>query len=77
MRKCFNGILFTAITLFLLGCGHTAYLGMHGKSVKLYPDIHKNVVADAQCLKCHHPDNPEGPASPHPDFIGCIKCHND
>jgi ribulose-5-phosphate 4-epimerase/fuculose-1-phosphate aldolase len=30
------------------------------------------------CLGCHHPDSaPAGPATPHPHFTGCLKCHND
>jgi hypothetical protein len=77
MKKWGRGLFFTGMALFFLGCGHTAYLGMHGRSIRLYPDIHTSAVEDSQCLECHHPDNPEGPACPHPDFKGCIKCHND
>lgn len=77
MKKYFKGIILTAIATLFLGCGHMAYLGMHGKSVKLFPEIHDDVMQDAQCLECHHPDNPKGPVSPHPNFKGCINCHND
>lgn len=77
MKKWTMGMLMSGIVLLVLGCGHKAYLGMHGKSIKLYPEIHTSVVRDSDCLDCHHPDNPEGPASPHPDFKGCINCHND
>ncbi len=77
MKKWHKEALLIGATLFFLGCGHMAYLGVHGKSIRLYPDIHESVEKDAQCLECHHPDNPEGPVSPHPEFTGCIKCHND
>jgi hypothetical protein len=77
MKPGLKGIFLLGTTCLFIGCGHMAYLGMHGKSIKLYPDIHDSVVEDAQCLDCHHPDNPEGPVSPHLDFTGCIKCHND
>ena len=77
MKKWFQRIVLTGATLVFLGCGHWAYLGMHGKSIKSYPDIHESAVQDSQCLECHHPDNSEGPVSPHPNFKGCIKCHND
>lgn len=62
----------------LAGCyGHGAYLGLHGKSIKRYPALHEGIVRDSQCLKCHHPDTANGPPTPHPDFKGCLKCHND
>lgn len=77
MKKWFNRALLIGITLFFSGCGHMAYLGWHGPSIQLHPDIHEFVEEDDQCLECHHPDNPEGPASLHPNFTGCIKCHND
>ena len=29
-------------------------------------------------LICHHPDrDPNGPPTSHPQFKGCLKCHND
>ncbi len=61
---------------FFAGC---AYLGFHGKSVRNFPEVHESVVADSECLECHHPDNKndDAPVSPHPDFTGCLKCHND
>ena len=77
MKNWMMGMLMVGVALLALGCVHKAYLGMHGRSIKLYPEIHASVVKDLQCLDCHHPDNPEGPATPHPDFKGCIKCHND
>ncbi|MFH2046357.1 MAG: hypothetical protein ABIK92_14550 [Pseudomonadota bacterium] len=61
--------------LLITGC---AYMGIHGKSIQNFPDIHDGVISDSQCLSCHHPDNAdEAPASPHPKFTGCLKCHND
>ena len=77
MKKCSKMFALSGLLLFFIGCGHLAYLGMHGKSIKSFPEIHQSAVTDAQCLECHHPDNPEGPVTPHPHFKGCIKCHND
>ncbi|MCK5661925.1 MAG: hypothetical protein KAI17_00495 [Thiotrichaceae bacterium] len=77
MKKWFERLFLLGVALLLLGCNHMAYLGIHGKSIQLYPDIHESVVDDVQCLECHHPDNLEGPVSPHSEFTGCIKCHND
>lgn len=63
------------LSVIALGC---AYLGFHGKSIRAYPDIHAGVRTDQECLECHHPDNdPQGPPTPHPQFTGCLKCHND
>ncbi len=73
----FKSILFVLIVLVISGCSYKAYMGMHGTSIKLYPDIHGDVADDKQCLECHRPDFAEGPVTPHPDFKGCIKCHND
>ncbi len=64
------------VVILVTGC---AYMRFHGKSVRTFPDIHDSVVADAECLKCHHPDNlaENAPVSPHTKFSGCLKCHND
>jgi hypothetical protein len=72
-------ILMVCMVLALFnGCAYRYYLGMHGPSVKSFPDIHKGVTEDQGCLGCHHPDrNPTGPPTSHPQFIGCLKCHND
>lgn len=60
------------------GCAYRHYMGFHGPSIRLHPDIHEGVTEDQQCLECHHPDrNPVGPPTSHPQFTGCIKCHND
>lgn len=59
------------------GCAYRHYLGLHGPSIALYPESHQGVVEDVRCLECHHPDtNPSGPPTSHPQFKGCLKCHN-
>lgn len=66
------------LLLFVLIIFSCAYMGFHGHSIKLHPDIHSGVTEDHECLDCHHPDKePQGPPTPHPSFSGCIKCHND
>jgi hypothetical protein len=77
MGKWFIKILLMGTILIVLGCGHTAYLGMHGRSIRLYPDVHESMEKDSQCLECHDSGSTDAPVSPHPDFTGCIKCHND
>jgi predicted CXXCH cytochrome family protein len=62
----------------LTGCAYRYYLGMHGPSIKGYADIHTGISKDKECLECHAPqDNPQGPVTTHPQFIGCLRCHND
>jgi hypothetical protein len=70
-------ILFIFIfTIF--GCAYRYYLGFHGPSIQLSPEQHEGITEDIACLECHDPKiNPEGPPTPHPQFTGCIKCHND
>jgi len=66
------------LLIFVLTIFSCAYLGFHGHSIKLHPDIHNGISEDHECLDCHHPDKePQGPPTPHPRFSGCIKCHND
>lgn len=66
------------ITITGFGCyGYGAYVGLHGKSIRSYPDVHEGVTADSRCLECHHPENVGSPVTPHPNFTGCIGCHND
>ncbi len=67
------------LSLFVIGgCAYRYYLGLHGPSIRLYPDVHEEVAADHECLECHHPDNdPSDPIFSHPHFKGCLKCHND
>jgi hypothetical protein len=60
------------------GCMVRYYLGMHGPSVKRYPDIHAGITRDQECLQCHRAqNNPQGPVTNHSHFTGCLKCHND
>ena len=63
--------------LILHGCAYRYYMGMHGPSIKSYPEIHEDIKEDNECLSCHHPDNAQGPVTSHPDFKGCYKCHSD
>lgn len=74
--KIFGLIALTG--LVLTACAHRYYLGMHGPSIKAYPDIHSGFTTDAECLGCHGPGKEsEGRATTHPKFTGCLKCHND
>lgn len=73
-------MLFLALVATSAGCAYRHYLGMHGPSTRNHPDIHDAAITqDAQCLGCHSPKNTDGdaPATSHPDFKGCLKCHND
>jgi hypothetical protein len=64
--------------MLLTGCAYRYYLGMHGPSVSRHPDIHAGITTDEECLGCHgSQSNPRGPATSHPQFTGCLKCHND
>lgn len=67
-----------AVLMLFSGCAYRYYLGMHGPTVKVFPDIHQGVTEDRDCLECHHPDRKtEAPRTSHPQFTGCLKCHND
>jgi hypothetical protein len=77
MKQPVKFLLGIAGAMLIGGCAHTAYLGFHGKSVNAFPDIHAGVTRDVQCLECHHPDHAQGSPTPHPDFTGCLNCHND
>ena len=71
-------MIYGAVCMLLSGCAYQHYMGMHGPSVKAFPEIHQGVTEDQDCLSCHHPDrNPTGPPTSHPQFTGCLKCHND
>ena len=78
-RHCLVAIIGLSLTVLASGgCAYRYYLGMHGPSIQLYPQIHSDVKADEACLECHHPArNPSGPPTTHPQFTGCLKCHND
>ena len=68
------------LSLFLGACALPGlyYLGFHGPSIRAYPDFHEEVTEDRECLECHSPENyPDVPQTSHPNFHGCLKCHND
>lgn len=74
----FCKLLFFLWATLSIGCAYRHYLGLHGPSIKRHPDIHAGITADRECLECHHPDKtPQGPPTSHPQFTGCINCHND
>jgi hypothetical protein len=74
----FKIVLILIILLMFSGCAYRYYLGMHGPSIKAFPDEHEGVTEDHECLECHHPNkDPEATPTTHPDFTGCLKCHND
>ena len=78
MNSRLTCFLLIGLILFASGCGHLAYLGKHGASIKQTSSVHADIdPEDARCLECHHPDNAQGPITPHPNFTGCLKCHND
>ena len=59
-------------------CAYQHYLGMHGPSIKKNPTIHANQTNDQSCLTCHDPKTSVvAPKTNHPNFTGCLKCHND
>jgi hypothetical protein len=74
MRFCRKMLVLLVSLSILLGCTSRHYLGFHGPSIKLHPDVHE----DDECLECHGPDSDsDGRPTSHPDFTGCLKCHND
>jgi hypothetical protein len=76
--KKITAFLIIISLILMCGCAYRHYMGMHGSSIKTYPDIHGDVKEDTQCLACHDPDkDPQGPVTSHPGFKGCLKCHND
>lgn len=78
MRRVVKIVLCAGLLMFSCACAYRYYLGMHGPSVRAFPDFHGNVSADQDCLGCHSPGDASGaPATSHPQFTGCLKCHND
>jgi len=78
MRTLKHVLIGGAALLLLGGCVYRYYLGMHGPSIRRYPEVHAGVVEDAECLACHDPEgDPVGPPTSHPQFVGCLKCHDD
>lgn len=77
-RKSFLVFIGIGLMLFASGCAYRYYLGMHGPSIQKHPQVHADARTDQECLECHHPErDPSGPATTHPQFTGCLKCHND
>jgi hypothetical protein len=71
-------LLGSLILVIMTGCAYRYFLGMHGPSMLNFSGIHEGVTEDSECLKCHHPDRDSaGPPTSHPQFTGCLKCHND
>lgn len=67
-----------AVIISSPGCAYRYYLGMHGPSIKNFPEPHLNVNEDADCLQCHNPAEPtDAPSTSHPHFKGCLGCHDD
>ncbi len=78
MQRIITSILAVAFSITLAACAHRYYLGFHGPTIKTFPDIHRAVVEDDECLGCHGDgDQSQGPPTSHPQFKGCLKCHND
>lgn len=77
--KTIGKILFGGLILIVLtGCAYRYYLGVHGPSIRSTPEVHDGVTTDEECLDCHDPKvDPAGPPTSHPQFTGCLKCHND
>ncbi|OQX14459.1 MAG: hypothetical protein BWK76_14670 [Desulfobulbaceae bacterium A2] len=76
-KVVFAGLLLLS-SVWLSGCAYRYYLGMHGPSIRAFADVHQGAAQDKQCLECHDPKGDlSGPPSPHPQFTGCLKCHND
>ncbi len=74
----FKIVLILIILISFSGCAYRYYLGMHGPSIKVFSDEHEGFTEDYECLECHHPDkDPEGTPTTHPNFTGCLKCHNE
>jgi len=78
MNAAKHFLLILIAIMALSGCAYRYYLGMHGPSIRAYPDIHSGHTEDFQCLSCHGPDsNSSAPPTTHPSFKGCLKCHNN
>jgi len=78
MKKILIILIALILSSALFSCAYRHYIGLHGPSIKAFPDAHEGVTEDKECLRCHHPEgDPEGPPTSHPHFTGCLKCHND
>ncbi|MCU0582165.1 MAG: hypothetical protein MUF26_06905, partial [Syntrophales bacterium] len=47
-------MLFVSL-FFFSACAYRHYLGMHGPSIKKFPQVHAGFTADKACLMCHDP----------------------
>lgn len=73
-------ITIVVMAVFLTSaCAYKHYLGIHGPSIKKHPVVHQGFSTDQSCLICHGIGSTgKGvPKTNHPDFTGCLKCHND
>lgn len=77
MKNSLRRLCLLVLLITVTGCAYGYYLGLHGPTIRMYPDVHESATRDEQCLACHHPDHAEGPPTSHPNFTGCLKCHND
>jgi hypothetical protein len=44
-----------ALCLVAGGCAYRHYLGVHGPSIRRFPEIHAGARLDEECLACHLP----------------------
>lgn len=78
MKKCTLIVILLGFIFVMSSCAYRYYFGLHGPSIKLSLEEHEGVTDDEECLECHHPNRePSGPPTTHPNFTGCLKCHND
>jgi predicted CXXCH cytochrome family protein len=78
MKTLVKTFIVLALLFIIFGCSYRHYLGLHGPSIRLYPEQHEGLTEDEECLECHDPENGTGdPPTSHPNFTGCLKCHND
>lgn len=78
IKRVFIAAVLLLSALSGAGCAYRYYLGMHGPSIRLSPQVHQGFREDSECLSCHRPGrNPQGPPTTHPTFVGCFKCHSD
>lgn len=78
-RTWISTLIVLAILSASSGCAYRHYLGMHGPTIRKYPEIHTaEIREDSQCLGCHGPDaSADAPPTTHPGFKGCLDCHNE
>lgn len=81
MKQFVKRVAVVALFLLISACATTGlyYLGFHGPTIKQSSEVHEGIWKDQECLECHGPNANDSDASPttHPQFVGCLKCHND